>query len=81
MGIVRGVQLMADFVALLLLAFEQGNPNALRDCIGVATTWRRETVDIGGRVRHSAWALAFADPWKGSRSMLRLVQEKWKGRM
>ena len=81
-GLTRGLQLMADFLSIILLAASKGNAGALMDALVVAKVWCEETVDQGGKVRISAWALlAGADPWKRSRLAYHGLAEKWRGKI
>ena len=79
-GINRGLQLIADWMRLVIAATAKSNAEALMDAIGVARVWLAETVDGTGKVRLSSVALLLgADPWRGSRAAHRALYDKWSG--
>ena len=81
-GFTRGLQLIAGFLKILLLAAGRSNSEAMLDALGVARIWVGETVDEAGAVRVNVWALlAGADPWRDSRSAYRELDQKWRGRL
>lgn len=82
-GILRGLQLMADFLKLFVKALEAGNAEAIRDGTSIAKTWISETVNETGIVRVSSWSLAFgnSDPWRTSRQMYAKFALRWNGKL
>jgi hypothetical protein len=81
MGLTRGLQLIADWVRFVISAAAAGKADALGDALAVGRTWLAETTDPAGRLRVSVWAIAFTDPWRGSRQQLRTLVAKWNGRL
>lgn len=81
-GLKRGLQLIVDFLRALFVAMEKGNSEATLEAVSIGKQWLRETTDVAGIVKISAWTLLFgADPWQDSRKMYQAFHLKWAGKL
>jgi len=83
-GLQSGLQLISDWIRLMIWAVEGGKADCITDCMGVAKQFGREIADETGAVTSQIVATIIGaliggghDPFAGSRHLMQQATIKW----